>query len=346
MKRYLKASTIAVATLSLASVAACGGTGGSSDDPNTVTLYSADGLADWYTPQFKAFEAKTGIKVNYVEGGSGEVVSRADKEQSNPQMDVLVTLPPFIQQADKKGVIGETRPAGEDKLPATAKAANGHYVSLANNYFTMIRGTAVDPKPESWNDLLDPRFKQRLQYSTPGQAGDGTALLLLVQHVFGEQQGLDFLAKLQANNVGPSASTGKLGPKVSTGELSVANSDVQMALAAIANDKMAYETFAPTGPDGKRTTVALPYFMGKAAKAPHADNAQKLIDFLMSVDAQKSLATDAFGISARTDVNATGPNVDAITRALAGVDVWSPDWTDVNNRFDALVDAYNKATGQ
>ncbi|GEE02814.1 putative ABC transporter, periplasmic protein [Gordonia spumicola] len=344
MKRFVKAATIAVAAVSLASVAACGGTGGSSDDPNTVTLYSADGLADWYTPQFKAFEAKTGVKVNYVEGGSGEVVSRADKEKSNPQMDVIVTLPPFIQQADKKGILGDTVPADADKLPDTAKAP--HYVSLANNYFTMIRGTSVNPKPQSWNDLLDPRFKQRIQYSTPGQAGDGTALLLLVQHVFGEHAGLDYLSKLQTNNVGPSASTGKLGPKVSTGELSVANSDVQMALAAIANDKMAYETFAPAGPDGKRTTLALPYFMGKAANAPHADNAQKLIDFLMSADAQKELAGAAFGVSARTDITATGPNADAFTKALAGVDIWQPDWTDVNNRFDEIVAAYNKATGQ
>ncbi|EGD56164.1 2-aminoethylphosphonate ABC transporter substrate-binding protein [Gordonia neofelifaecis NRRL B-59395] len=208
-------------------------------------------------------------------------------------MDVLVTLPPFIQQADKQGSLDTTTVADAAALPENAKAPGGRYVVLADNYFTMIRGDSVTPKAQTWSDLLDPRFKQKIQYSTPGQAGDGTALLLLLRHVMGDQQALDYLARLQTNNVGPSASTGKLGPKVSKGELAVANSDVQMALASITKDKAAYETFLPADATGKRSTLALPYFMGKAANAPHAENAQKLIDFLMSADVQRTLSDEA-----------------------------------------------------
>ncbi|MCK0440642.1 2-aminoethylphosphonate ABC transporter substrate-binding protein [Gordonia alkaliphila] len=324
--------------LSLAAVTACGGTGSGASDPNSVTVYSADGLGTWYETQFEAFTEQTGITVNYVEGGSGEVLSRAEKERSNPQMDVLITLPPFIQRADDQKLLAPTKDADG--------STDANYVALANNYFAMIRGTGVAPAPQTWNDLLDPRFAQKLQYSTPGQAGDGTAMLLLLQHVMGEQQGLDYLGALQANNVGPPASTGKLGPKVAKGELSVANSDVQMALAAIAADKAAYEVFFPAGADGVRTTVALPYFMGQAASAPHAANAGKLIDFLMSVPVQQTLAEQVYGTSPRADVNATGPQAAAITKALDGVTIWEPDWTAVNARFDALIDAYNQATGQ
>ena len=72
-----------------------------------VTIYSADGLHDgspnWYQTQFDAFTRATGIKVQYIEGGSGVVVERIDKEKSNPQADVLVTLPPFIQKAAAAG---------------------------------------------------------------------------------------------------------------------------------------------------------------------------------------------------------------------------------------------------
>ena len=63
-----------------------------------VTIYSADGLHDgtpsWYGNEFDAFTKATGIKVQYVEAGSGGVVERVAKEASNPQADVLVTLPP------------------------------------------------------------------------------------------------------------------------------------------------------------------------------------------------------------------------------------------------------------
>src|SRR5271166_2593718 len=52
----------------------------------------------------------------------------------------------------------------------------------------------------------------------------------------GKDAGFDFLKKLQANNVGPSASTGKLTALVNKGELYVANGDVQMNMSQMADD--------------------------------------------------------------------------------------------------------------
>ncbi|PMV11233.1 2-aminoethylphosphonate ABC transporter substrate-binding protein, partial [Pseudomonas sp. GW704-F2] len=82
--------------------------------------YSADGLSGWYKGRFDAFTAQTGIAVNLVEAGSGEVVSRVEKEQSNPQADVIITLPPFIQKADAQGLL---EPSGIDTsaVPADEK---------------------------------------------------------------------------------------------------------------------------------------------------------------------------------------------------------------------------------
>ena len=80
---------------------------------------------------------------------------------------------------------------------------------------------------------FDAKFKGKIQYSTPGQAGDGTAVLVLLQHLLGKPAALDYLGKLQANNVGPSSSTGKLQPKVSNGELLVANGDVELRFIAL-----------------------------------------------------------------------------------------------------------------
>nr|WP_279537830.1 ATP-binding cassette domain-containing protein [Amycolatopsis acidicola] len=42
--------------------------------------------------------------------------------------------------------------------------------------------------------MLDPEYKGKLQYSTPGEAGDGTAVLVELQHVLGDQGALDYLA--------------------------------------------------------------------------------------------------------------------------------------------------------
>jgi len=298
-------------------------------------------LADWYKTRFDAFTQKTGIKVQTVEAGSGEVVSRLQKEKSNPQADVVVTLPPFVQKASKDGLLQKYDVPGADQV----KGVKGDdYVAVVDNYLCFIANQQAGT-PKTFDDLLDPKFKGKLQYSTPGQAGDGTAVLLLLQHLLGKQGALDYLKKLEANNVGPSASTGKLQPKVSKGELLVANGDVQMNAASIANDKSAFSIFFPAGADGKRTTLALPYVMGLGAGAPNADGGKQLMDYLLSTDAQQTVSKDAFGIPARDDVKPTDANFQTVEKVTDGVEVWQPDWTTVLGDLDGDVAAYTKAVG-
>ncbi|WP_427889503.1 2-aminoethylphosphonate ABC transporter substrate-binding protein [Kribbella sp. GL6] len=336
--------TLLATTLVLTVAAACGGTGAASTTGDgakkTVTVYTADGLADWYKTRFDAFTQKTGIKVQTVEAGSGEVVSRLQKEKSNPQADVVVTLPPFIQKADKDGLLQKYAVPGADQV----KGVKGDdYVTVVDNYLCFI-ANAQAGTPKTFDDLLDPKFKGKLQYSTPGQAGDGTAVLLLLQHLLGKDGALAYLKKLEANNVGPSASTGKLQPKVSKGELLVANGDLQMNAASIANDKSAFSIFFPAV-QGKRTTLALPYVMGLGAGAPNADGGKQLMEYLLSTDAQQTISKDAFGLPARDDVQPTDANFTSVRKATDGVEVWQPDWAAVLTELDADVAAYTKAVG-
>ena len=270
-----------------------------------------------------------------------------EKEQSNPQADLLVTLPPFIQKADKSGLLV---PSGVDTkgIPADQLGPDGKYVPIVNNALSFIVNPGANPQPKTWDDLLAPQYKGKLQYSTPGQAGDGTAVLVLLQHLLGKPGALDYLTKLQANNVGPSSSTGKLQPKVSNGELLVANGDVQMNLDSIKSDGSKFTIFFPAGADGKRTTISVPYVAGVAKGAPHEESAKKLLGFLLSDDVQKTVEPDALGIPVRDQIRTTGgespaPNTPAAV--LDGVDVWVPDWNTVLAELDADVAAYQKATG-
>ena len=154
---------------------------------------------------------------------------------------------------------------------------------LVNNYMNFIYNASVlKDAPKTYDDLLDPKFKGKIQYSTPGQAGDGTAVMLQVIHAFGgKDAGFDFFKKLQDNNVGPSASTGKLTALVNKGELYVANGDLQMNMSQMA-DNPNIRVFWPAGPNGERSTFALPYYVGLVTGAPDGENGKKLIDFLLS----------------------------------------------------------------
>ncbi|WP_040859774.1 2-aminoethylphosphonate ABC transporter substrate-binding protein [Nocardia niigatensis] len=328
------------------SLTACGGTGSDSGGGKTVTVYSADGVGDWYKTQFAKFKDQTGIAVNLVEAGSGEVVSRVEKEQSNPQADVVVTLPPFMQKADQSGLL---QASGVDTaaIAADEKDAGGKWVTLAGNYLCFIANPSVDSSKLTWDDLLKPDYKGKIQYSTPGEAGDGTAVLVLLQQLMGRQGALDYLGKLQGNNVGPSSSTGKLQAKVDKGEILLANGDVQMNLATVKEKGSKFNVFFPATADGKRSTVALPYLMGLAKGAPHSDAGKKLMEFLLSADAQKTLP-DAYAVPARQDLKDAAPSTPGTTspaQVVKGIEIVHPDWTAVLNGLDADLTAYKKVTG-
>ncbi|MYW66025.1 2-aminoethylphosphonate ABC transporter substrate-binding protein [Streptomyces sp. SID8379] len=327
------------------------GTGNAASDEKAVTVYSADGLKGengdgWYDQVFKDFTKKTGIKVKYVEGGSGEMVQRAVREKSNTQADVIVTLPPFIQQADGKGLLAKYRPEGSDQVHGADKAADGTWTSVVNNYFGFIYNKKeLKTPPTTWEQLLDGSYKNKLQYSTPGVAGDGTAVVVKAVHDFGgKQQAMDYLKKLQANNVGPSASTGKLAPKVDKGELLVANGDVQMNYAQ-SKTMPNLGIWFPRTSGGKPTSFALPYAAGLVKNAPHTANGKKLLDFMLATKQQQEVSSVGGGFSARQDVKATDENAIALAKVMDGVEIFEPDWNDIDKNLQTYVDDWKSATG-
>ncbi|MFF6777765.1 2-aminoethylphosphonate ABC transporter substrate-binding protein [Streptomyces sp. NPDC012637] len=348
---YLKPIAAVTGSLALAaSLTACGGSSAASEE-KVVTVYSADGLKGeagdgWYDKVFKDFEKQTGIKVEYVEGGSGEMVQRAAREKSNTQADVLVTLPPFIQQADSKGLLQAYTPQGADMVSGADKADDGKWIAVVNNFFGFIHNKKELPAaPTTWEQLLDGRFKNKLQYSTPGVAGDGTAVVIKAMHDFGgKEPAMEYLKKLQANNVGPSSSTSKLAPKVDKGEILVANGDVQMNFAQ-SKSMPNLGIWFPAKEGGKPTTFALPYAAGLVNKAPHGENGKKLLDFMLSEQAQREVSSVGGGFTVRKDVKATDANAIELARLMSGVEVFEPDWADIDRNLTSYVDAWKSATG-
>ena len=69
LNNAFRVAAIAAVAIATTMTAACGGTG-TSGSGVTVTVYSADGLANWYKAQFDKITKDTGISVNLVEAGA------------------------------------------------------------------------------------------------------------------------------------------------------------------------------------------------------------------------------------------------------------------------------------
>jgi 2-aminoethylphosphonate transport system substrate-binding protein len=361
MKRHARSLAIAAAGLCVASLSACGvgtagpGGGGGGDGSKVVTMYSADGLntslgagqQSWFAKEFAAFTKETGIKVNYVEGGSGDVMNRVEMQKTNQQADILMTLPPFIQEAADDGLLANVNLPNMAAVPAADKAPDGTWTTLVDNDLAFLyNDKLVKEPPATFQDLLNPHYKGELQYSTPGQAGDGTAFMIAAMHAFGgdNAKAFAYLKQLQANNLGPSSSTGALTTKLIQGDLAVANGDLQMNGLIVQQNPNVHIWF-PRGQDGTPFTLSLPYAMGLVKGAPHADNGKKLMNFLLSKAAQQDVSGLSFGLPARSDVHPTDKNYQTLQAALQGVTVWHPDYAAIAKDISALVQQYHQAIG-
>lgn len=323
-------------------------TAADADAHETVTLYSVNGLhdgnTDWLGDVLPRFTAETGIRVQYVEDHSRDTVDRLSKERSETRADVVITLPPFIHMAAEEGLLDSYKPSAADCLSPRDKHPDGQYCVLIRDYPNLIyNGSLLETPPASYTDLLAPRFFKKIQSSKPGWSGAGTALLLQVFHVFGGREpGLDFLKKLQANSLSPSAHTAGLGQMVNEGQLLVANGDVQTNLAQYA-DYPNIRIFFPAGPDGKKRVFELSYYIALVKNAPNSANGKKLIEFLLGEDAQRKVSAMAFGLPARTDIDSDDDNFRRLTAMLKGVEIWEPDWTSVIKTLDDDVAACEQA---
>jgi len=297
---------------------------------DAVVLYTADGLENLYKDVLPAFEKKEGVKVNIVTAGSGEVVNRATVEKDSPKADVLVTLPPFIQQASQTGLLQPYQSVNYKNVPAIAKAPDGAWATFVNNYFSFaINPDVTKTAPKTFADLLHPSYNGKIAYSNPATAGDGMAVIILTSALMGEDNAFNYLKTLEQSAKFHTKGTGYLDVLLSRNEIAFSNGDLQMDLDDAANGGLSIKPVFLSHKAGEApTTFQLPYAIGLFKNGPNTAGGQKLIDYLMSKEVQ-SKVPDIYGIPGRSDVPLAGKNGETVKQAIAGVKLIPVDWNHV-----------------
>lgn len=172
----------------------------------TVNAYSI-WPENWARPMFEEFEKATGIHVNFVRFSSGEALARVIAEKNNPRVDVLFGGPVETHAAGiKEGIFEPYKPPSFGVLPARFKHPDGQWVAIAddplvfmtNNKF--LKEHNLKP-PTSWNDLLDPAYKNMIQMADARTSGTAVTRIFSILEVNGrdENKAFEYMKKLRPN---------------------------------------------------------------------------------------------------------------------------------------------------
>ena len=175
-------------------------------DLNVYTIWPEN----YARPMFQEFEKQTGIKVNFLRFSSGEALARVIAEKNNPRIDVLFGGPVETFAAGiKEGIFEPYKSPSFAKLPARFKQADGQWTAIADDPLVFMTNAAflktnnLQP-PASWDDLLNPAYKNSLQMADARTSGTAVTRIFSVLEVYDrdEDKAFDYLKKLRPERAG------------------------------------------------------------------------------------------------------------------------------------------------
>lgn len=154
---------------------------------------------------FTAFSRDTGIKVNWMRFSSGELQARLEAEKGNPQVDVVFgNMAEAFVNGIPKGLFAPYKPRGSEAIPAKFRDPSGYWTGIAldpicfmfNTKFLKGHGLTA---PASWQDLLNPAYRNQMQMADARTSGTAMYRILSLIQAMGEDKAFAFQRALNAN---------------------------------------------------------------------------------------------------------------------------------------------------
>ncbi|MDP1841340.1 MAG: ABC transporter substrate-binding protein [Reyranella sp.] len=258
------------------------------DPVNVYTIWPEN----YARPMFQEFEKQTGIKVNFLRFSSGEALARVIAEKNNPRIDVLFGGPVETFAAGiKEGIFEPYKSPSFAKLPARFKQVDGQWTAIADDPLVFMTNAGflktnnLKP-PASWDDLLNPAYKNMLQMADARTSGTAVTRIFSVLEVNGrdEEKTFAYLKKLRQNVQVYTKSGG--GGTLPTG-LGQAAGGIFFIVDALETKAKGYDVVISFPKEGIGTSAEAIALI-KGAKNPAGG--KKLIDFATSAAMQSKLA--------------------------------------------------------
>ncbi|WP_242359971.1 extracellular solute-binding protein [Anaeromyxobacter sp. SG17] len=257
-------------------------------------------------PILRDFERQSGVKVRAVfdteETKSTGVLNRIIAEARSPQADVFWSGDPVRPQLlVKRGLAQAYVSPQAAAVPPAFKAADGTWTGgAARARLLLVNKTRVKPDemPRSVRDLADPRWKGQTAIANP-LFGTTTMHVAALADAWGDDALKAFLTRLKANGCRIASSNGEVKRLVASGEVAFGLADTDDAAEAL-HDGAPIEIVYPDQ-DGMGTLLMPTAVVSLAG--PHAEEARRLVDYLLSAPAEQKLVDAAAHIPLRAGVD-------------------------------------------
>lgn len=263
---------------------------------NQLTVYTSH-KEEVYLPIIREFEARTGIWVRVVTGGTNELLEQIAAESSAPAADVMFGGSVENLEAYRH-CFSPYSCADADAIQPQFRSSGDYWTPFSALPVVLIYNTKlVDPSSlTSWADLSDPAFQGRIGFADPAISGSSFTALQTYVYASGlePQTAMARLTEMLGGNV--LSSSGDVLTNVADGTCLVGITLEETALKYVAAGEDIRIVYPADG------TSCVPDASALVKGAPHGENARLFLDFTASYDVQQLLPGSFCRRPIRTDV--------------------------------------------
>lgn len=264
-------------------------------DPGQLVIYSgrSESLVQ---PIIDQFAQATGIDVQVRYGSTAEMAATLLEEGANSPADVFYAQDPGgLGAIDAAGMLA---PLPEETLalvPERFQSDDGNWVGISGRARVVAYNTDTLSEEDLPDDLMgftDPEWRGRIGWAPTN--GSFLAMVTAMRSVWGEEQTREWLQGIQANEPVVFEGNTPIVAAVGAGEVEVGFVNHYYLYRFLAEEGESFPArnyFLPGGGPGSLLMVS---GVGQLNTAPNAENAQRFINFLLSVPAQQYFAAQTF----------------------------------------------------
>lgn len=303
----------------------------------TITLYSPN-IAAMDNVILAKFEEETGIKVERVSGGAGELLKRVEAEADNPMGDVF-----WAGGADSFEAYSEYFEPYErkeqDKIEPSLLMSKDNSWAPFHAIPTVIiynKDMVDEGEIEGWADLLDEKWKGNIAFADPTKSSSAYTQLYTMLLAFADdgKEGWGYVEDFVDILDGKILSGSGLVPKaVSDGEFAIGLTLEGEAIRFIEGGSNMGIVYPKEG------TAVRPSGSGLIKGSKNPEEAKQFLDFLLSVEVQEIIQEDFHSRSVRTDVEPTEglKSIDEIEKVDYDIEYSAENRDDIMEGFTDLI---------